>query len=123
MALGLREMEVVVPLYLEHSNWEEVGKLVNDENLFQLTSQASSIRVFREVRQRLQTLDPETLEIFTELDLDEKRAIALVAACKKYPFIFDFIRITLKDKIQVFDQTLREEDLDVFWNSQTIQIS
>jgi len=121
LALGLREMEMVVPLYLEHSNWEEVGKLVNDENLFQLTSQASSIRVFREVRQRLQTLDPETLEIFTELDLDDKRAIALVAACKKYPFIFDFIRITLKDKIQVFDQTLREEDLDVFWNSQTIK--
>ena len=121
LALGLREMEVVVPLYLEHSKWEEVGKLVNDENLFQLTSQASSIRVFREVRQRLQTLDQETLEIFTELNLDEKRAIALIAACKKYPFIFDFIRITLKDKIQVFDQTLREEDLDVFWNTQTIE--
>ena len=121
LALGLREMEVVVPLLLEHSDWDAVGKLVIGQNLLQLTSPASSVRVFREVRQRLQTLDPETLKIFTELDLDEKRSVALIAACKNYSFIFDFIRITLKDKVQVFDQTLREEDLDVFWNYQTIE--
>ncbi len=121
LALGLREMEIVAPLYLDHLDWEIVSKEVCEKNLLQLTSQSSTVRVFREVRQRLQSLDKETIDCFVECGIEERRAIALIAACKKYPFIFDFIRITLKDKIQVFDQTLREEDLDVFWNTQTIE--
>ena len=121
LALGLREMETAVPLYLDCSDWEAVGNQVMDQNLLQRTSQASTIRVFREVRQRLQCLAKETLSDFMDWGLEERQSIALIAACKCYPFIFDFIRITLKDKIQVFDQTLRDEDLDVFWNSKAIE--
>ncbi len=121
LALGLREMETIVPIYLECADWESAGKRAVDQNLLQLTSQASTIRVFREVRQRLQCLANETLSNFMDWAFEERQAIALIAACKCYPFIFDFIRLALKDKIQVFDQSLREQDLDVFWNSKAIE--
>ena len=114
-------METIVPIYLECADWESAGKRAVDQNLLQLTSQASTIRVFREVRQRLQCLANETLSNFMDWAFEERQAIALIAACKCYPFIFDFIRLALKDKIQVFDQSLREQDLDVFWNSKAIE--
>ena len=97
IALGLNEFELLARLRTELGSWEAVQEKVHKENLLQRTSQASTTRVLREIRQRIQCLAPETLSDFLEWGYEERRAIALIATCKCYPFIFDFIRITLRD--------------------------
>jgi hypothetical protein len=120
IALGLNEFELLARLRSEEDSWDAVQERVHKETLLKRTTRASVTRVMREVRQRIQCLAPETRSNFLDWGYEERRAIALIAACKCYPFIFDFIRITLKDKLQVFDQALRDEDLDGFWNSKAV---
>lgn len=116
VALGLREAEAALLLLKRCASWKEASDLAIEENAFQLTSSASTRRVFREVRQRLEMLEPETLEAFTDGSADDRRAILLIAVCKCYPFIFDFIRTTLAEKVTVFDDNLTASDFDAYWN-------
>lgn len=121
LALGLREAEAVVPLWLELKDWPTVGQRVIEGNLFQKASGASTRRIFRELRQRLQQLLPDTLEAFNESGVEQKRQILLVAACKCYPFLFQFITGPLRDKLAVFDTRFRSEDFDIYWNHLAVE--
>lgn len=120
IALGLREASEVLSLLRSTGCWEATASLAVEENPFQKSTSSSTRRIFREVRQRLETLDPSTLEQFEEVSSDDQKAILLIAACKCYPFLFDFIRSTLAEKSQVFDFHLSKEDFDVFWNRSLI---
>jgi len=116
IALGQREAGEVLSLWTTAGDWDVAASLAIEENPFQKSTSASTRRIFREVRQRLQTLDKETLGSFADGTSDEQKAILLIAACKCYPFLFDFIRTTLADKLVVFDYQVGKEDFDIFWN-------
>lgn len=120
IALGLREAGVVLSYWNADHDWEAAGEIAVEDNAFQKSSSASTRRIFREIRQRLQTLTPETLEQFEEVSIDDQKAILLLAACKCYSFLFDFVRTTLTDKLVVFDYRVNEEDFDKYWNYCTI---
>ena len=116
IALGLREASEVLSLWRLTSDWDEAAKLAIEENSFQKGSSASTRRIFRELRQRLEFLDPHTVEQFEQVSTDEQKAILLIAACKCYPFLFEFIQSTLADKLAVFDYAVSTEDFDLYWN-------
>ena len=116
IALGIREFEILVDLYLQHRNWDTVGELVVKENLFQVTSQSSTVRQCREVRQRIQSLSLETLETFPNFNSDERKFIAFLAICKTYPLVFDFVVQVLAEKLVIYDYQLKEVDFTAFWN-------
>jgi hypothetical protein len=116
LPLGLREAEVVVPLWLESQDWEQVYRVVSDQNLLQKGASTSTVRIFREIRQRLETLDPETLEDFMDSGVVDRKAILLLAACKCYPILFRFIREVMWEKTLVFDYSLEAVDFEKFWN-------
>jgi hypothetical protein len=116
IALGLREAEAMLGLWRHERDWDGVGEAAVEGNIFQKSSSASTRRIFRELRQRLEFLDPQTLEQFDQVSTDEQRAILLIAACKCYPFLFDFIHSTLADKLAVFDYAVSTEDFDLYWN-------
>ena len=116
LALGLYEFEVLIRLREDGDSWDVTKSKVHSDNLLKQTSQASVTRVLREVRQRIQCLDSTTCSNFLKWGYEERQAIALIAACKCYPFIFNFIRGPLRDKIQVFDLALHDSDFDVYWN-------
>lgn len=121
IALGLNEFEVLIRLREDTDSWDAVNTRVHADNLLKQTSPASVTRVLREVRQRIQCLASATCSNFLKWGYEERRAIALIAACKCYPFIFNFIRGTLRDKVQVFDHHLHDSDFDVYWNGVAIK--
>ena len=116
ISLGIREFEILVDLYLQHRNWDIVGELVVKENLFQVTSQSSTVRQCREVRQRIQFLSLETLETFPNFNSDERKFIAFLAICKTYPLVFEFVSQVLAEKLVIYDYQLKEVDFTAFWN-------
>lgn len=116
IALGHREAGEVMSLLRASGDWDAAASLAIEENPFQKSASASTRRIFREVRQRLQTLDESTLERFQDANSDDQKGILLIAACKCYSFLFDFIRTTLADKLVVFDYRVSKEDFDIFWN-------
>ena len=121
LALGLRETEVALSVFDRSGDWKAAASMAVEENAFQLTSSASTRRVFREVRQRLEVLDPQTREAFVDGSADDRRSILLIAACKCYSFIFDFVRTMLANKVAVFDHNLSQSDFDAYWNQATLE--
>jgi hypothetical protein len=122
LALGLKEAEVVVPLWLELRDWEAVERKVLEGNLFQKASTASTRRLFRDLRSRLNHLKQETLRQFADLSTDEKRVVLLVAVCKHYPPLYEFYQRVILDKLQVFDYSLKPGDFETFWTTMGMEI-
>ena len=114
-------MDVLARIYREKTNWTETVQTALDENLLQRNTLASRRRILREVRQRLVTLHDSTIAGFPEASPEEKRAIALLAVCKCYPFVFSFIRDVLREKLAVFDNELTLSDFHSFWNALSVK--
>jgi hypothetical protein len=121
LALGLQEASAALNLYRETGDWDQAAIRAVEKNVLQKNNSASTRRIFREIRQRLQTLDEDTLNYFLDANTEDQKAILLIAACKCYPFLFDFIRITLADKYTVFDYRVGKEDFDTYWNRSSLE--
>ena len=121
LALGLQESKTALALFRKTGSWDQAERLAVEENAFQKNNSASTRRIFREIRQRLQTLDEDTLDDFLDANSDDRKAILLIAACKCYPFLFEFIRTTLADKYAVFDYRVGKGDFDTYWNRSSLE--
>ena len=113
--LGLPYCQSLARLYLELGDWKAVREEALRSNALRQGRNASSKRVEREFRLRIQTLTGEQLEILAEGSSDAARSLALLAAFKRYPVIFDFCALKLKSKLLVFDTDVRPSDLDNFF--------
>jgi hypothetical protein len=121
ISLGIREFEILVELYLDLGNWDKVGEKVASENLFQQMSRSSTVRQCREIRQRIQSLQKETLENFVEWGTEERKFIAFLAVCKTYPFVFEFVSQVLDEKLAIYDYQLQEVDFTAYWNEKVME--
>ena len=54
---------IVAETYLESGDWDEARRRILDDNLLQARSRGSAVRMEGEIRQRLQTLTREQLEV------------------------------------------------------------
>ena len=100
--------------YLNSGSWDETKDWALSTNALQCSSAASSNRLEREIRPRLQTLTMEQLELLCHSGMDSKTALSWLAAVKKSPFLFDFSSGLLRNKLEVFDVTLRPSDYENF---------
>ncbi len=121
IALGFNECEELISRYVVTKNWNQVADEVHSHNLLKKNASSSTKRIFRELRQRLETLDRSTLDSFMDALYDDKKAILLLSVFKCYTFVFDFVRVTLRDKLIVFDYRVTSGDFDSFWNSMSVE--
>lgn len=74
-------------------------------------------REFREIRKRLEKLNPDQKNILIHGDLNSQKQIAFLAVCKHYEFIRDFTIEIIRDKVLVFNYQLHESDYNSFIKS------
>jgi hypothetical protein len=72
-------------------------------------------RMLVEFRKRLRTLTPAQVEVLLNGDFTSQRQMALLAACKTYAFITEFIVEVLREKLLVYDYTVTEADYRTFF--------
>ena len=109
---------IVAEMYLDTGDWDETHRRVLSENLLQAKNPASGVRMEREVRQRLQTLSRDQLEILAQGSADARRAIAWLSVLKLNPFVFAFASDTLRAKIEGHDPVLRPSDYEDFLDAE-----
>ena len=109
--------------YLDSGSWDETKEWALSTNALQCSSATSSNRLEREIRPRLQTLTADQLELLSQSGMDSKTALSWLAAVKKSPFLFDFSSELLRNKLEVFDVTLRPSDYENFIEQHTSQQS
>ena len=100
--------------FLKTQSWEETKEWALRTNALQCSSANSSNRLEREIRPRLQMLTDDQLELLSHAGMDSKTALSWLAAVKKSPFLFDFSSGLLRNKLEVFDFTLRPSDYENF---------
>jgi hypothetical protein len=95
----------------------------NDAKLDSLTNdqigkekESTNVRQFRELKHRLKTLTAEEVDILSNGSLVDQKHVALLAICKTYRFISDFIVEVIRDKVLVYDFEIRESDYNSFIN-------
>ena len=88
-------------------------------NLVQQRTTASTVRVTREVLQRLATLPAAGLELVARGSLDDTRHVMWLAVCLRYRFLRDFGREVIRDRYTSGRSSLSREDFDTFWNLQS----
>jgi hypothetical protein len=95
-------------------NGSGLDKLTNDQ--IGKEKESTNVRQFRELMLRLKTLTTEEVDILANGSLVDQKHVALLAICKTYRFIADFIIEVIRDKVLVYDFEIRESDYNSFIN-------
>ena len=106
----------IASIYLKNGDWSSAKEEVADNNVLQYETISSSTRISRELRQRLQTLTQEQLELLVEGTQPEQKQLLWLAVCRCYAFIQEFAVEVLREKFLKMDLELTELDYDAFFN-------
>lgn len=105
---------VIADRYLACGDWESTKQWVIETNALQCRSAASTIRLERELRQRLQTLTAGQLAVLAHATEGDRSAIAWLATMKHSALTFDFAAEVLREKLAEQDPVLRPSDYETF---------
>ena len=105
---------IIAEAFLSVGDWERAKESVLASNRLQSKARTSSVRLERELRQRLQTLTDEELTLLAEGTAEDRIAMAWLAALKHLAFVFDFTVEVLREKLAVRDQILRPSDYESY---------
>ncbi len=103
---------IVAEHHLATGDWYLTRERILSSNALQCRSTGSSIRLEREIRQRLGTLTQEQLILAAEATADDRSAIAWLAVCKSIRFAFEFASDILREKLTSHDAVLRHSDYE-----------
>lgn len=109
----------VVEYFSRLGSWEETKQAVLAANALQARSSASSIRMEREIRQRLQTLTTEQLSLVHKSTTDVRTCLAWLAAVKHSAFLYEFPAEVMRAKWELHDTVLRASDYERFINEKS----
>ncbi|MGD0611554.1 MAG: DUF1819 family protein [Anaerolineales bacterium] len=114
--LSLPESVKIAEVYLNIKDWEKARKVIFEQNLLQSRTGSRTVRVFRELTQRLELLSEPQLELLVEGNLQEQKYLLWFAVCKTYKIIEEFAIEVLHDKFMSLNLQLTEFDYDAFFN-------
>ena len=91
-ALLMNETCAVAEVFLETGrNWEETKERTFKENLMGKDKVSTNKRFFSLVKQRIEALNEDELDLLVSGSNSVKRLLLLLAICKAHALIFDFI--------------------------------
>lgn len=115
--LFLHESPRAADLYLELREWKLVRETILKENLLQLRTKSSGMRVSRELCNRLNQLEDEELILLVNGTFQERSALLWLAACRQYRFIYEFSVEILRAKFLAYQRDLSHADFDACFNA------
>ncbi len=97
--------------FREIRDWKQVAAATRSENLLRQRTEASTARLLREIRPRLEQLSPTELDFLVGADPRDQRLLLFVAVCRHYRFIREFTTEVLWPKIQASEIQVYPGDL------------
>ena len=115
-SLSVSESISIAEIYVKYKNWDQTKNSVKESNLLQSRTNSRTIRVSRELIQRLRLLTDGQLELLTEGSLAEQKYLLWFSACKTYGLIREFAVEVLREKFLGRTMKITELDYDAFFN-------
>jgi hypothetical protein len=111
---------IVAEHYMQVGNWDMTKVRILSSNALQCRSVNSAVRMERELRKRLKCLTDRQIAILAQATVEDRAAIAWLAALKYIRFVFDFATEVLREKIATHDPILRPSDYESYADNQSV---
>lgn len=115
-ALYLKECLAVASVLREQRDWGKVRNSVIKANALRQRTLESSLRLFREIRHRLQEMTWKEVEFLCQADTHDQRQLLFIAVCLRYRFVREFTEEVLRPKAMASDLQLYPGDIGRFFD-------
>ena len=115
-----REAPLVVERYLTLRDWSRTREQLCQDNLLQVRTAASASRIGKELIARLELLDGDELAELLVATPRDRDYLLWAAACRRYPFIYDFAVEVLREYHLLLRRQLSLSDFDAFYHAKAL---
>lgn len=116
-ALLMNETCAVAEVYLETGrNWEITKDRSFKENLMGKEKVSTNKRFFSLVKQRIEALNEDELDLLVSGSNSIKRLILLLAICKAHSLIFDFLFFNVRESFFNMNEKVTHANFNEFFN-------
>ncbi len=113
----LNQMHAVAETFLDcNGDWQRTKARTLKENLMQQEKMSSNLRYFTLIKQRLEVLNAEELNMLVNGTVAVRRLIVLLAICKAHSFIFDFIAENVRECFYNQYEKVTHANFNEFYN-------
>ena len=116
-ALYVKEALPVARLLRQGADWERVREETLNANALRQRTHQSRVRLFREIRYRLQKLTAAEIAFLCEADARDQRQLLFIAVCLHYRFVREFTEEVLRPKALASDLQLYPGDIGRFFDA------
>ena len=111
-----RESVMLAERYLTLGDWVAVRQQAVEENLLQVRTRSSLMRMSREIVSRLKMLDTHEIQFLINASGQDQGYLMWVAVCRRYPFIYEFSLEVLRENYISLRYDLGEESFGIFFD-------
>ena len=115
------EFRKAAELLNDGKSFEQIKDLVNNENLFAVTTKLRADQIYHTVTGRIRALDESFIPLFTRSDLATQKLFALIAAMAYDTLFFDFVYEVIREKMILGSNELLDSDVRVFFKDKQQQ--
>lgn len=115
-SLSINESVNIAEVYLKCRDWNLAKQIIKDKNVLQSRTNSRTVRVARELIQRLKLLTHSQIELLVEGNPEEQKYLLWFAICKTYGFIQEFAIEVLHEKFLSRSLKITDLDYDSFYN-------
>lgn len=115
------EFKMIMRLRNEGKSWEEIKYLCLNENIFGISKKIRTVRMFGYLKQRVDNMEKELIDIFMKMDLNSQKILNLISIAEKNKLFFEFLYEVYRGKILLGDEELTHSDINIFFKNKQEQ--
>ena len=104
------EFRQTVKLLNDGRSFEEIRRLVMDDNLYSASSSARAKQIFATVTARINELDSSFYRVFSYADLQTQKMFALIATMAYDTLLFEIVYELIRDKMILGSNEITEKE-------------
>jgi hypothetical protein len=115
------EFKQFIKLRVEEKSWDEIKELCLKDNLLGISKEDRAKRIFGYLKNRVQVLEDDLLDLFLISDLVTQKIITLIAIAKGNRLFKEFLYEEYREKSILGIEELTISDINIFFNKKQDQ--
>lgn len=115
------EFKQFIKLRVEGKSWDEIKELCLKDNLLGISKEYRAKRIFGYLKNRVQVLEDDLLDLFLTSDLVTQKIITLIAIAKGNRLFKEFLYEEYREKSILGIEELTISDINIFFNKKQDQ--
>jgi hypothetical protein len=115
------EFKKIIKLRNEGKSWDDIRDLCLNDNLLGISKEYRAKRIYGYLKNRVDVLDEDLINIFINADLTTQKVINIIAIAKKNKLFFEFLYELYREKVLLGAIVLTDSDISIFFKNKQEQ--